>query len=106
MLKYTLPGLVLPAGVAEKGVAHSAPCRPVAASGLASQRCLVLLNVLLPPGLLFLCWFPVLTVCHFLNLSAPASLGSSYCFCLLSFIFLFLARPNLSEALLSFIPGI
>lgn len=75
----TLPGPVLPAG----GVLRRVWLKLVAASGLASQHCS---KDLLPPRSLCLCWFSVITVCHFLNLSAPAFLCPSYRFCLRSFI--------------------
>lgn len=55
-------------------MAQSAPCRLVAASGLASS------------AVPLRCCFSVITFCHFPNLSASASLCPSYRFCLRSFI--------------------
>lgn len=92
--KDTRPGPVLPAGGAA-GVwlsgTDGTDDRPVPASSLAPPNfvlleCVAAIHVPLPLQV-----SPVTTVCHFLNLSAPAFLCSSYLFCHLSFIFCFLA---------------
>lgn len=93
----TLPDPVLPTGGAKEGVAESAPCRLVAASGLASQHCFVQGFAASAGFLLPLCaTFLTFLSCFSLSiLSFLSPVISFFCFCLC---------PNPFEALPSSIP--